>query len=87
MFASDVNFAADSRSKIKFFNTTYKTLYNVKSVTAVYSSANCMKNSLFLAASFLSTVIEIPGTFSVSAGRSKDGSNAAVLYDFTSATT
>ena len=83
MFASDVNFAAD----IKFFNTTYKTLYNVKSVTAVYSSENCMKNSLLLAAIFLSTVIEIPGTFSVSAGRSKNGSNGAVLYDLTLATT
>ena len=46
-----------------------------------------MKNSLFLAARFLSTVIEIPGAFSVSAGRSKNGSNGAVLYDVIVATT
>ena len=42
---------------------------------------------MFLAATFLSTVIEIPGTFSVSAGRSNDGSSGATLYDFTLATT
>ena len=46
-----------------------------------------MKNSLFLAARLLSTVIEIPGTFLVSAGRSKNGSNGAVLYDVIVATT
>ena len=66
---------------------TYITLYNVKSVTAVYFSENCTKNSLFLAARLLSTVMEIPGTFLVSAGRSKNGSNGAVLYDVIVATT
>lgn len=59
----------------------------VKPVVGVYSPSSLQTNSMFLAAKFLSTVIEMPGTFSVSAGRSKDGSKGAVLYCVVLATT
>ena len=56
-------------------------------MTGVYFAAIWQANSMLFAAILLSTVIDIPGTFSVSAGRSKDGSNDATLYEVTLATT